>query len=122
MSDQVLIVGTEPAAKTPAEIATSLRFTPVIAGSEEEALGLLDQESFSLIAVSGVPVSRRLRHAAERTQPAARVPQLPRGDGKDTVRKLMVRYLGPRSAATHTTAKDPLLSRVLESFTATLEL
>src|SRR5438876_8993527 len=48
MSDQVLIVGTEPAAKTPAEIAISLRFTPVIAGSEEEALGLLDQESFSL--------------------------------------------------------------------------
>src|SRR5438876_8168917 len=77
MSERVLIVGTEPAAKTPAEIATSLRFTPVIAGSEEEALGLLDQESFSLIAVSGAPASRRLRDAAERTQPAARLLELP---------------------------------------------
>jgi len=77
MSDQVLIVATEPAAKTPAEVATSLRFTPVIAGSEQEALDLLSQSTFSLIAVSGGPVSRRLRDAAERTQPAARVLGLP---------------------------------------------
>lgn len=123
MSDQVLIVASEPAAKTPAEVVSSLRFTPVIAGSEEEALDLLDQSSFSLIAVSGMPASRRLRDAAERTQPSARLLVLTGHDG-DNIRSLMVRYLGPRpiSAPAASDGRYRLLSRILESFTATLEL
>jgi hypothetical protein len=53
MLNQVLIVAGESAARTPAEIARSLRFTPVISSSEEAAIALLDQQRFRLIAVSG---------------------------------------------------------------------
>src|SRR2546430_7201984 len=123
MSDQVLIVAPEPAARTPAEVATSLRFRPVIAGSEQEALDLLDSESFSLIAVSGAPASRRLRDAAQRTQPSARVLELP--DGKDSaIRKLMVHYLGPRPITVPSRSEDRyrFLTQILESLTSTLEL
>ena len=38
MPNQVLIVAGENAARTPAEVARSLRFTPVVTGSEEEAV------------------------------------------------------------------------------------
>ena len=123
MSDQVLIVATEPAAaKIPAEVASSLRFKPVIAGTEQEALDLLDQATFSLIAVSGAPASRRLRDAAERTQPSARLLEL--SDDSDDVRSLMLRYLGPHPLPVQSSSEGRyrLLSRVLESFTATLEL
>ena len=54
MSNQVLIVASDAAAKAPAEVAASLNFTPVITASEQEALDLLGSQTFSVIAVSGV--------------------------------------------------------------------
>src|SRR5438045_3388741 len=74
MSDQVLIVAAEPAARTPVDVATSLKFTPVVATSEQEAIALLDERAFTLIAVSGGTATwQRLRDAAEQKQPMARV-------------------------------------------------
>src|SRR5258708_32176504 len=84
MSDQVLIVAAETAARTPVEVATSLSFTPVVAASEQEAIALLDKGPFTLIAVSGgTPAWQRLRDVAERQQPMARGLGLPDGDGDD---------------------------------------
>src|SRR5256885_14369766 len=78
MSDQVLIVAAEMAARTPADVARSLSFTPVVATSEQEAITLLDERAFTLIAVSGGTATwQRLRDVAERKQPMARVLQLP---------------------------------------------
>src|ERR1041385_4945310 len=97
MSEQILIVAAEPVAKAPAEVATSLSFTPVVTASEEEALDLLDRENFSLIAVSGRPAWQRVRDKAERKQPAVRVVELPENGTDDAdVRRLMIPYLNRR--------------------------
>jgi PAS domain S-box-containing protein len=122
MSEHVLIVATEPVAKAPAEIATSLRFTPVVTSSEQEALDLLNRHDFALIAVSGRPIWQRLREEAERKQPAARVLELPENGSDDAdVRRLMIPYLD-RRARPLSEERYRFLSRILESFTGTLEL
>src|SRR5258707_15610548 len=98
MSNQVLIVASDAAAKAPAEVAASLSFTPVITASEQEALDLLGRQTFSVIAVSSGDGWQRVRDEAERRQPAACVLELPDGDGDDgAVRRLMIRYLDRRS-------------------------
>jgi len=126
MLNQVLIVAGESAAQTPAEVARSLRFTPIVAASEQEAVALLDRENFRLIAVSGNSAWQRLRDAAESKQPMARVLELPERIADDVaVRRLMVRYLAPASAdRAHFTAEERyrFLSNILETFTGTLEL
>jgi PAS domain S-box-containing protein len=126
MLNQVLIVAAEHAARTPAEVARSLRFTPVITGSEQEAVELLDQHHFRLIAVSGASAWRRLRDVAESKQPMARVLELPDVTHDDAaIRKLMRRYLEPsgRYRASFTSEERyRFLSGILESFTGTLEL
>jgi PAS domain S-box-containing protein len=126
MLDQVLIVAGESAARTPAEVARSLRFTPVLAGSEQEAVALIERYRFRLIAVSGNPAWQRIRDAAESKQPMTRVLELPEPDGDDgAVRRLMVRYLAPASsdgARFTTEERYRFLSSILESFTGTLEL
>jgi PAS domain S-box-containing protein len=127
MVNQVLIVAAEHAARTPAEVARSLRFNPVITGSEQEAVELLDQHHFRLIAVSGASAWRRLRDAAESKQPMARVLELPDLTHDDAaIRNLMVRYLEPHPADDRArfTAEERyrFLSGILESFTGTLEL
>jgi PAS domain S-box-containing protein len=126
MRNQVLIVAGDAAAHTPAEVARSLEFTPIIVASEAEALELLDQQPFTLIAIAGSLAAQRLRDAAERKQPMARVMELPDGNGDDdAVRRLMERYLERRPAShPQFTAEERyrFLSDMLESFTATLEL
>ena len=126
MLNQVLIVAAEHAARTPAEVARSLRFTPVITGSEQEAVELLDQHRFRLIAVSGASAWRRLREAAESKQPMARVLELPDLTHDDAaIRNLMVRYLEPNAtdrARFTSEERYRFLSGILESFTGTLEL
>ncbi|HEX6096076.1 MAG TPA: ATP-binding protein [Thermoanaerobaculia bacterium] len=126
MSNQVLIVAAEHAARTPAEVARALRFTPVVTGSEQEAVELLDQHPFRLIAVSGASTWRKLRDAAESKQPMARILELPDLTYDDTaIRNLMVRYLEPpTSDRARFTAEERyrFLSGILESFTGTLEL
>ncbi|HEV7239590.1 MAG TPA: ATP-binding protein [Thermoanaerobaculia bacterium] len=126
MPNQVLIVAAEHAARTPAEVARSLHFTPVVTGSEQEAVELLDQHRFRLIAVSGASTWRRLRDAAESKQPMARVLELPDLTHDDAmIRNLMVRYLDPSStdrARYSTEDRYRFLSGILESFTGTLEL
>ncbi len=126
MLNQVLIVAAEHAARTPAEVARSLHCTPVIAGSEQEAVELLDRYRFRLIAVSGASAWRRLRDAAESKQPMARVLELPDLTHDDAaIRNLMVRYLEPRGGdRARFTAEDRyrFLSGILESFTGTLDL
>ncbi|HEV7766125.1 MAG TPA: ATP-binding protein [Thermoanaerobaculia bacterium] len=126
MLNQVLIVAGESAARTPAEVARSLHFTPVVAGSEAEAVDLLNRERFRLIAVSGKPIWQRLRDIAESKQPMTRVLELPDPDGDETaVRRLLVRYLAPASsdrARFTTEERYRFLSSILESFTGTLEL
>jgi PAS domain S-box-containing protein len=125
MANQVLIVAGEKAARTPAEIVRSLRFQPVVAATEEEALALLDRERFHLIAVSGYPALQRLRGVAESKQPMARVLELPGDADDEAVRRLMVRYLAPASsdrARFSTEERYRFLSHILETFTGTLEL
>src|SRR5205807_2122519 len=125
MSDQVLIVAAETAARTPADVARSLTFTPVVATSEQEAIALLDHGPFTLIAVSGGTATwQRLRDVAERKQPMARVLELPEANGDDgAIRSLMVRYLPrPRSTQTFFEARYRFLANLLESFTSSLEL
>ena len=127
MLNQVLIVAGEAASRTPAEIARSLQYTPVIARSEEEAFRLLDQHAFRLIAVSGRSAWQRLRAAAEHKQPDAEVLELPDGNGGDDsqIRRLMVRHLEkPAGAQSRFSAEHRyrLLSTILESFTTTLDL
>ena len=122
MSEQVLIVAAEPAAKAPAAVATSLSFTPVVTASEQEAVDLLNRHNFTLIAVSGRPAWQRLRDEAERRQPAARVLELPEHGSDDAdVRRLMIPYLNRRKK-TITEDRYQFLSRILETFTGTLEL
>jgi two-component system phosphate regulon sensor histidine kinase PhoR len=126
MLNQVLIVAGETAARTPADVVRSLRFTPVVASNEDEAVELLERHRFRLIAVSGKAACQRLRVAAEGKQPATRVLELPDVDGDDTaVRRMMVRYLAPASsdrARFTTEERYRFLSSILESFTGTLEL
>lgn len=126
MPNQVLIVAGEIAARTPVEIARSLRFTPVVARSEQEAVELLDRERFRLIAVSGASAWQRVRDAAESRQPMARVLELPELASDDAmIRRLMTRYLAPASsdrARFTTEERYRFLSSILETFTNTLEL
>ncbi|HEX7150571.1 MAG TPA: ATP-binding protein [Thermoanaerobaculia bacterium] len=128
MPDQVLIVAAPNAARTPAEVVRSLRFTPVITASADEAVELLDRERYSLIAVSGSNAWQRVREAAESKQPLTRVLELPDGNGEDDgiIRRLMVRYLNPAVAEERprfsSEERYRFLSNVLESFTGTLEL
>jgi PAS domain S-box-containing protein len=126
MLNQVLIVAAEHAARTPAEVARSLQFTPVVTGSEQEAVELLDRHHFRLIAVSGASAWRRLRDAAESKQPMARVLELPDLTHDDAaIRNLMVRYLEPNPVdRVRFTSEERyrFLSSILESFTGTLEL
>src|SRR5438067_1030480 len=121
MSEQILIVASEPVAKAPAEVATSLSFTPVVTPSEQEALDLLNRHNFTLIAVSGRPAWQRLRDEAERKQPTARVLELPHGSDDADVRRLMMPYLN-RRRRTLSEERYQFLSQILESFTGTLEL
>ncbi|HEX9160975.1 MAG TPA: ATP-binding protein [Thermoanaerobaculia bacterium] len=124
MPNHVLIVAGESAARTSAEVARSLHFTPIVATSEEEAVRLLDQQPFTLIALAD-PVSRRLRAAAEAKQPRARVVELPEANGDDTaVRRQMLRHLGRRGDDLRFSAEERyrFLSTILESFTTTLDL
>src|SRR5258706_2286164 len=125
MSNQVLIVASEAAAKAPADIATSLSLTPVVTGSEQEALDLLDHQTFALIAVSGGEPWQRLRDEVERKQPATRLLELPETNGDDgAMRRLMIRYLDRRARPKHFSSEERyrFLSNILESFTGTLEL
>src|SRR5581483_3107542 len=126
MPNQVLIVADDPVARIPADIARSLQCTPVIVGSEDEAVALLDRQPFALIAIAGSARAQRLRDAAESKQPMARVLEIP-DDAMDgaSVRQLMERYLDRRDGLRpHFTAEDRyrFLSSILESFTTTLEL
>src|SRR6185369_15884045 len=109
MPNQVLIVATEPVARTPADVARALEFTPVIVASEDEAISLLDRQPFTLIAIAGSAAAQRLRDAAESKQPMARVLEIPEDNGVDdnSVRRLMERYLDRRSPARpHFSAED----------------
>src|SRR5215210_1439801 len=125
MPNQVLIVAAEHAARTPAEVARSLQFIPVVTGSEQEAVELLDRHPFRLIAVSGASAWRRLRAAAQSKQPMARVLELPDLTHDDAmIRNLMVRYLEPSTperARFHAEERYRFLSAILESFTGTLD-
>src|SRR5437660_2324518 len=123
MSERILIVAAEPVAKAPAEVATSLRFTPVVTASEQEAVDLLGRENFTLVAVSGRPAWQRLREVAELKQPAARVFELPENGADDAaMRRLMIRHLERRQRGVLSEERYQFLSRILESFTTTLEL
>jgi PAS domain S-box-containing protein len=125
MTNEVLIVASKPAAKAPAEIVTSLRFTPIIASTEKRALELLARQNFRLIVISGSRPRQRLRDAAERKQPAARVLQLPDGNGdRAALRSLILRNLEPasRRGTRGSEERYRFLSTILESFTATLDL
>ncbi|HEX7832512.1 MAG TPA: ATP-binding protein [Thermoanaerobaculia bacterium] len=126
MANHVLIVAGEHTARASAEVARSLRFTPVVAHSEQEAVELLDRERFRLIAVSGSSAWQRVRDAAEARQPMARVLELPELAGDDAmIRRLMTRYLAPASsdrARFTTEERYRFLSSILETFTTTLEL
>ncbi|HYR27953.1 MAG TPA: hypothetical protein VEU30_05775, partial [Thermoanaerobaculia bacterium] len=126
MLNQVLIVAGDRAARLPVEIARSLRLTPVVAGSAQEAVDLLDRHHFRLIAVSGSSAWRHVRAAAESKQPMTRVLELPEPASDDAaIRTLMVRYLAPPQPERARFASEEryrFLSNILESFTATLEL
>ena len=126
MLNQVLIVATDRAAKLPVEVARSLRLTPVVAGSAQEAVDLLDRHHFRLIAVSGSSAWQHVREAASSKQPMTRVLELPEPASDDSaIRNLMVRYLAPPAAERARFASEEryrFLSTILESFTATLEL
>lgn len=126
MLNQVLIVAGEHAARTPSEVARSLRLTPVVAGSAQEAVDLLDRHAFRLIAVSGSSDWQHVRDAAESKQPMTRVLELPETSSDDSaIRKLMVRYLAAASTERSRFSAEEryrFLSTMLESFTATLDL
>src|SRR5512143_1053614 len=96
MSNQVLIVAPETTARTPARIARSLRFEPVIAPTEDEAVALIGAQPFSLIAVADEGGSKRVREAAQQKTPRPRVVVLPETATDETaVRRLLTRYLDP---------------------------
>jgi PAS domain S-box-containing protein len=126
-TNQVLIFAGDRAARASADVARSLDFTPVIAASEDEALGLLGSGTFSLVAVGGYAAWRRMSDAAESKQPMVRVLELPDANGGEgEIRSLMLRYLDRRAAGAG--ARFPaeeryrFLSNILESFIGTLEL
>lgn len=125
MSKQVLIVADALAARTPAEIVRSLHFTPVVAETADEALSLMDERPFSLIAVEDEATLQRLREAALSKQPMTRVLRLAEtGSEVSDVRRLMTRYLDPHPTTDATAFGEDryaFLSRVLESFTTSLE-
>src|SRR5205814_2554798 len=78
---------------------------------------------FTFIAVSGRPAWLRLRDEAERRQPAARVFELPEASDDAVMRQMMIRYLDRRARPPALTEERyQFLSRILESFTGTLEL
>ncbi len=118
------MVAAEPASRTPAEVATALSFEPVVTASEQEAMELLDSGKFTLIAVGGgAGAWQRLRDAAVRKQPMARVLQLPEPNGGDeAVRRLLLRYLdvpATRPARRYSNEERyRFLDNVLESFTS----
>jgi PAS domain S-box-containing protein len=127
MSNQVLIVAGESAARTPARVALSLRLDPVIATTEEEALALIDAHPFSLVAVGDEALWQRMREIIEARRPMTRVLRLPEGNGGDdtAVRRLLTRYLDPHTKTEphqFSEKRYQFLSQVLESFTSTLEL
>src|SRR6187431_953503 len=125
MPNKVLIVAGEHASRAPAEVARSLQLTPVITCSEEEAVELLERQTFRLVAVSGTTAWQRLRDAAESKQPMTRVMELPEPNLDDSmVRRLMVRYLDRSQDSGQFSAEQRyrFLSTILESFTATLDL
>ena len=127
MSNQVLIVAGESAARTPARVAQSLRLDPIIAATEEEALALIDAHSFSLVAVGDEALWQRMREIIEARRPMTRVLRLPEGNGGDdvAVRRLLTRYLDPHTKTEphqFSEKRYQFLSQVLESFTSTLEL
>jgi PAS domain S-box-containing protein len=125
MSNQVLIVAADRAARAPAEIARSLQLTPVVVRSEEEAADLLGRQHFTLVAVSGADAWQRVRDIAEAKQPMVRVLELPEHQsGEDTmVRRLMVRYLDRSTDQRPRFSEERyrFLTEVIESFTGTLE-
>ena len=99
MSDKVLIVAAESAASASADVARSLDFTPVIATTEDEAIRLLESQTFSLIAVTAASATR-MRLEAAKAQPLTRVLELPEGNGTavtEAIRALMIRYLAAGS-------------------------
>ena len=125
MSNHVLIVAAERAARATADVARSLQLTPVVVGSEEEAADLLGRQSFTLVAVSGADTWQRVRDIAETKQPMVRVLELPDQSGEDTmVRRLMVRYLDrpaePRPRMSE--ERYRFLANAIEAFTGTLEM
>jgi PAS domain S-box-containing protein len=126
MSNHVLIVATESAARASADVARSLHFTPVVATSSDEALSLLEERPFSLIAVDDETTLQRVRAAAETKQPMTRVLRLPEGNGDDgAVRRLMTRYLDPHLTSDRpafTEERYRFLAGVLESFASTWEM
>src|SRR5437764_4980875 len=124
MSNQVLIVAADRAARAPAEIARSLQLTPVVVRSEEEAADLLGRQHSTLVAVSGADAWQRVRDIAEAKQPMVRVLELPdHQSGEDTmVRRLMVRYLDRSTEPRHRFSEEHyrFLTNVIESFTGML--
>ncbi|MGZ4777780.1 MAG: ATP-binding protein [Thermoanaerobaculia bacterium] len=124
MSNQVLIVAADRAARAPAEVVRSLQFVPVVVRSEEEAADLLGRQPFSLVAVSGAEAWQRVREIAETKQPMVRVLELPDGNGEDTVvRRLLVRYLHRPDEQPRRLGEERyrFLASALETFTATLD-
>ena len=126
MSNQVLIVAAESAARIPAKVAKSLQLHPVIAATEEEAIALIDSQPFSLVAVGDETAWQRIREVVEARQPMTRVLRLPESNGDDlAVRKLLTRYVAPHVAeesSHYSERRYRFLSHVLESLTSTLEI
>ena len=126
MPNHVLIVATENAARASADVARSLHFTPVVAKSSDEALSLLEERPFSLIAVDDENTLQRVRAAAETKQPMTRVLRSAgRNGGDERGAAADDRYLDP-----HLTSERPslheeryrFLAGVLESFASTWEM
>jgi PAS domain S-box-containing protein len=126
MPDHVLIVAPESASRTPAEAARSLRFHPLVAGSERDALALITREQFRMIAVDSGMISASLRAVIEERQPLATFVELPHHDADAVeLRALMIHHLAPEPADQtrfHIEERYRFLSSILESFTATLDL
>jgi hypothetical protein len=120
MPNQVLIVAPAGDATSAAEVARSLDFAPLVAHSEH-ALDLLSKHRFEVLAVGETQPPSLGRRAAE-LQPWAELITLPSSNGKSGA---LQEALVNRKAA----GEDPIsperfrsLSKILESFTATLDL
>jgi PAS domain S-box-containing protein len=126
MRNQVLIVAPAATARTPAEIARSLQFEPVIVPSIDEAVALIGAQPFSLIAVADDNGSNRVREAAELKRPRPRVVVLPdEASDERAVRSLLTRYLDPTLNVERPRFSEDryrTLMKILESFAATLEV